>query len=283
MPFCGNCGHPLTDTDLTCPNCGEIRPNAIPKPDSINQEPTAPTPDTPTEPNLHPEQSDSNATAQSADTAVAPEIPREVSQPDNYDHVAAYQNNAQADTPVANDIPREVPQPNTSATQNTTAETNAAPDFSAYDIRNNNIPNSNTANQQQPNFSGQSYQQPTADSSSYPYNNYYSTPNTPLTNNSNGFGIASLILGICSIAICCCYGVGVVPAIIGLILGILQNKKNANGIATAGIVLGIIGILLNVVWLIYMVILFSDGGLQDIFDEFSSTYDDYSYYDHSAL
>lgn len=280
MPFCGNCGHPLSDTDLTCPNCGEIRPNAIPKPDSINQEPTAPTPDTPTEPNLHPEQSNSNATAQSADTAVAPEIPREVSQPDNYDHVAAYQNNAQADTPVANDIPREVPQPNTSATQNTTTETNAAPDFSAYDIRNNNIPNGNTANQQQPNFSGQSYQQSTADSSSYPYNNYYSTPNTPLTNNNNGMGIASLILGICSIAICCCYGVGAIPAIIGLILGILQNKKNANGIATAGIVLGIIGILLNVVWLIYMIIFLSEDGLQDFVNEFSSNYE---YYEDSTL
>ncbi len=284
MPFCGNCGHPLSDTDLTCPNCGEIRPNAIPKPDSITQEPTAPTPDTPTESNLNPEQSNSNTAAQSADTAVAPEIPREVSQPDNYDHVAAYQNNAQADTPVANDIPREVPQPDTSATQNTTAETNAAPDFSAYDIRNNNIPNSNTANQQQPNFSGQSYQQPTADSSSYPYNNYYSTPNTPLTNNnSNGFGIASLILGICSIAICCCDGVGAIPAIIGLILGILQNKKNANGIATAGIILGIIGILLNAVYLIYMVVFLSDGGLQEFIDEFSSSYPDYSYFDDSTL
>lgn len=266
MPFCGNCGHPLSDTDLTCPNCGEIRPNAIPKPDSINQEPTIPTPDTPTEPNLHPEQSDSNAT-----TAVS----------DNYDHVAAYQNNAQADAPVVNDIPRKVPQPDTSATQNTTAETHAAPDFSAYGIRNNNIPNGNTANQQQPNFSGQFQQQSTADSSSYPYNNYYSTPNTPLTNNnSNGFGIASLILGICSIAICCCYGVGAIPAIIGLILGILQNKKNANGIATAGIVLGIIGILLNVVWLIYMIIFLSEDGLQDFVNEFSSNYE---YYEDSTL
>ena len=284
MPFCGNCGHPLSDTDLTCPNCGEIRPNAIPKPDSITQEPTIQTPDTPTESNLNPEQSDSNATAQPADTAVAPEIPREVPQPDNYDHVAAYQNNAQADAPVANDIPREVPQPNTSATQNTTAETNAAPDSSAYDIRNNNIPNSNTANQQQPNFSGQSYQQSTANPSPYNYNNTYSTPNTPLTNNnSNGFGIASLILGICSIAICCCYGVGAIPAIIGLILGILQNKKNANGIATAGIILGIIGILLNAVYLIYMVVFLSDGGLQDIIDEFSSSYPDYSYFDDSTL
>ena len=284
MPFCGNCGHPLSDTDLTCPNCGEIRPNAIPKPDSITQEPTAPTPDTPTESNLNPEQSDSNATAQPADTAVAPEIPREVPQPDNYDHVAAYQNNAQADAPVANDIPREVPQPNTSATQNTTAETNAAPDSSAYDIRNNNIPNGNTANQQQPNFSGQSYQQSTANPSPYNYNNTYSTPNTPLTNNnSNGFGIASLILGICSIAICCCYGVGAIPAIIGLILGILQNKKNANGIATAGIILGIIGILLNAVYLIYMVVFLSYGGLQEFIDEFSSSYPDYSYFDDSTL
>lgn len=280
MPFCGNCGHPLSDTDLTCPNCGEIRPNAIPKPDSINQEPTIQTPDAPTEPNLHPEQSNSNATAQSADTAVAPEIPREVSQPDNYDHVAAYQNNAQADTPVANDIPREVPQPDTSATQNTTAETNAAPDFSAYGIRNNNIPNGNTANQQQPNFSGQSYQQSTAGQSPYTYNDPYSTPNTPLTNNNNGMGIASLILGICSIAICCCYGVGAIPAIIGLILGILQNKKNANGIATAGIVLGIIGILLNVVWLIYMIIFLSEDGLQDFVNEFSSNYE---YYEDSTL
>lgn len=280
MPFCGNCGHPLSDTDLTCPNCGEIRPNAIPKPDSINQEPTIQTPDTPTEPNLHPEQSNSNATAQSADTAVAPEIPREVSQPDNYDHVTAYQNNTQADAPVANDIPREVPQPDTSATQNTTAETHAAPDFSAYDIR-NNIPNGNTANQQQPNFSGQSYQQSTAGQSPYTYNDTYSTLNTPLTNDkSNGLGIASLILGICSIAICCCYGVGAIPAIIGLILGILQNKKNANGIATAGIVLGIIGILLNVVWLIYMIIFLSEDGLQDFVNEFSSNYE---YYEDSTL
>lgn len=268
MPFCGNCGHPLSDTDLTCPNCGEIRPNAIPKPDSINQEPTAPTPDIPTEPNLHPEQSNSNATAPVSD---------------NYDHVTAYQNNAQADAPVANDIPREVPQLDASATQNTTTETNAAPDFSAYDIR-NNIPNGTAANQQQSNFSGQFQQQSTAGQSPYTYNDTYSTPNTPLTNNkSNGLGIASLILGICSIAICCCYGVGAIPAIIGLILGILQNKKNANGIATAGIVLGIIGILLNAVYLIYMVVFLSDGGLQEFIDEFSSSYPDYSYYDDSTL
>ena len=161
--------------------------------------------------------------------------------------------------------------------------TNAAPDFSAYNIH-NNTQNPNPTNQQQPNFSGQSYQQTNTNPSPYTYNDPYSTPNTPLTNNNNNsMGIASLILGICSIAICCCYGVGAIPAIIGLILGILQNKKNANGIATAGIVLGIIGILLNAVYLIYMVVFLSDGGLQEFIDEFSSSYPDYSYYDDSTL
>lgn len=144
MPFCGNCGHPLSDTDLTCP---ELRRNSTKchSKAGFYQSRTD-------DPNTrHPNRTKSPSGTErfqryrsTGRYAVS----------DNYDHVAAYQNNAQADTPVANDIPREVPQPDTSATQNTTAETNAAPDFSAYGIRNNNIPNGNTANQQQPNFSG---------------------------------------------------------------------------------------------------------------------------------
>ena len=49
---------------------------------------------------------------------------------------------------------------------------------------------------------------------------------------------------------------------------------------TAGIVLGIIGILLNVVWLIYMIIFLSEDGLQDFVNEFSSNYE---YYEDSTL
>lgn len=185
----------------------------------------------------------------------------------------------QSESPATN-IPREVPSQQAPPVPPTTSVNDKpAPDFSAYNIH-NNTQNPNPTNQQQPNFSGQSYQQSTAGQSPYTYNDPYSTPNTPLTNNNNGMGIASLILGICSIAICCCYGVGAIPAIIGLILGILQNKKNANGIATAGIVLGIIGILLNVVWLIYMIIFLSEDGLQDFVNEFSSNYE---YYENSTL
>lgn len=260
MPFCGNCGHPLSDTDLTCPNCGEIRPNAIPKPDSVTPEsqiPVAPSP---------------------VDSTPNPTAPPTAA-PEQQPNFHSKQMEMQSESPATN-IPREVPSQQAPPVPPTTSVNDKpAPDFSAYNIH-NNTQNPNPTNQQQPNFSGQSYQQSTAGQSPYTYNDPYSTPNTPLTNNNNGMGIASLILGICSIAICCCYGVGAIPAIIGLILGILQNKKNANGIATAGIVLGIIGILLNVVWLIYMIIFLSEDGLQDFVNEFSSNYE---YYEDSTL
>ena len=260
MPFCGNCGHPLTDTDLTCPNCGEVQPNAIPKPDSVTPEsqiPVAPSP---------------------VDSTPNPTAPLTAA-PEQQPNFHSKQMEMQSESPATN-IPREVPSQQAPPVPPTTSVNDKpAPDSSAYNIH-NNTQNPNPTNQQQPNFSGQSYQQSTAGQSPYTYNDPYSTPNTPLTNNNNGMGIASLILGICSIAICCCYGVGAIPAIIGLILGILQNKKNANGIATAGIVLGIIGILLNVVWLIYMIIFLSEDGLQDFVNEFSSNYE---YYENSTL
>ena len=261
MPFCGNCGHPLSDTDLTCPNCGEIRPNAIPKPDSVTPEsqiPVAPSP---------------------VDSTPNPTAPPTAA-PEQQPNFHSKQMEMQSESPATN-IPREVPSQQAPPVPPTTSVNDKpAPDFSAYNIH-NNTQNPNPTNQQQPNFSGQSYQQTNTNPSPYTYNDPYSTPNTPLTNDkSNGMGIASLILGICSIAICCCYGVGAIPAIIGLILGILQNKKNANGIATAGIVLGIIGILLNVVWLIYMIIFLSEDGLQDFVNEFSSNYE---YYENSTL
>lgn len=260
MPFCGNCGHPLSDTDLTCPNCGEIRPNAIPKPDSVTPEsqiPVAPSP---------------------VDLTPNPTAPPTAA-PEQQPNFHSKQMEMQSESPATN-IPREVPSQQAPPVPPTTSVNDKpAPDFSAYNIH-NNTQNPNPTNQQQPNFSGQSYQQTNTNPSPYTYNDPYSTPNTPLTNNNNSMGIASLILGICSIAICCCYGVGAIPAIIGLILGILQNKKNANGIATAGIVLGIIGILLNVVWLIYMIIFLSEDGLQDFVNEFSSNYE---YYEDSTL
>ena len=72
----------------------------------------------------------------------------------------------------------------------------------------------------------------------------------------------ALVLGICSIVTCCCYGIIGLP--LGIVAFILGNKavklnnqnpdeyegvKNAN----AGKILGIVGIILNVVFIAYII------------------------------
>ncbi len=69
-------------------------------------------------------------------------------------------------------------------------------------------------------------------------------------------GIASLVLGIVSLILAfvpCCGIVSVIPAIIGLILGIVEvvKKKKAGepkGKGIAGIVLGVVAIIVTIVW-----------------------------------
>lgn len=83
----------------------------------------------------------------------------------------------------------------------------------------------------------------------------------PTNDPGKGLGIAALVLGICSlffgiICNCTCLGLGsivsVITAIVGLILGILANKKSAavgikNKKAKVGIILSIVGIVFSVV------------------------------------
>lgn len=63
---------------------------------------------------------------------------------------------------------------------------------------------------------------------------------------SNGKAIASLVLGIVSlVCIFLGYGalLGIILAIIGLIIGTQAKKENPSGMATAGVVLSIIGLV----------------------------------------
>jgi hypothetical protein len=76
-----------------------------------------------------------------------------------------------------------------------------------------------------------------------------SAPYTPAPN--NGKAVASLVLGIVSIVFCWIYGiVGIIPGIIGLVLGISAKKETPSGMATAGLVLSIIGVAINGIILI---------------------------------
>ena len=90
---------------------------------------------------------------------------------------------------------------------------------------------------------------------------------------TDGLGIASMILGIISVVICCCYGLGIIPALIGLILG-LCARKNPNtgrksGFAIAGIIISAISMVLNICWLVYMLWFIFSSGAVDFNSDFN--------------
>jgi len=62
---------------------------------------------------------------------------------------------------------------------------------------------------------------------------------------ANGMQIASLVLGIVGIIMCCCNGIGIIPSIIGIVLSVLGGKNGKHGIGTAGLVCSIIGLILS--------------------------------------
>lgn len=79
----------------------------------------------------------------------------------------------------------------------------------------------------------------------------------------SGMSIASLILGILSLLLCC-IGIGGILGIIGFILGlvVLVNKKSGTGLAITGIITSILGMLLSFIVVV---------GIINSPDEFSSS------------
>lgn len=84
-------------------------------------------------------------------------------------------------------------------------------------------------------------------SESYEYNNQqyqvYGTGQyvTSESEKSNGMAIASLVLGICSLACCC---VGIPFSVVGLVFGIIARKNDSsNNMALVGIILSVVGII----------------------------------------
>ncbi|MFD7324602.1 DUF4190 domain-containing protein [Streptomyces sp. NPDC059875] len=82
---------------------------------------------------------------------------------------------------------------------------------------------------------------------------------------ANGMGTAAMVIGIVAVVGFCLYGLGVVLGILALVFGIIGRKKvqrgeaNNGGMATAGIVLGAIGILVSAVFLGFMIWVIAQG------------------------
>lgn len=105
------------------------------------------------------------------------------------------------------------------------------------------------------------YQQQTAGGTppyGNPYNGYPSAEQP-----KDSFATPSMVLGIIGVVFSCC-SVGIIPGIIGLILGILsvlrirQTNMRGKGMATAGIILSAIAIVIAAIAIVKIILVFSD-------------------------
>ena len=98
----------------------------------------------------------------------------------------------------------------------------------------------------------------------------------PQTSQTSGLAIVSLVLGIVSYPMGCCYGVGLIPAIAAIVTGVIARQQirssrglqSGEGLAIAGIVLGAILIVFLVCAICAIMGLgLMSGEIESIFDE----------------
>ncbi|MCL2227345.1 MAG: DUF4190 domain-containing protein [Oscillospiraceae bacterium] len=92
--------------------------------------------------------------------------------------------------------------------------------------------------------------------------------NQPDGGQGKGMAIASLVLGILSV-LDPTFIFGIIMGIVGIVLAVMAKKKGyIGGMATAGMVLSIIGVALNgIMLLLFGAALFTLGGLTEILAE----------------
>lgn len=124
-----------------------------------------------------------------------------------------------------------------------------------------------------------------------PQQGYYQQQYKPSVTKSAPNAVISLILGIVSVVCCCTCLLGVGCGIAAICVGVSSKKKENNpGMATAGIVLGIVGIVISVLSVIIFMAsgafvgfmeAFREGRLQDYFkniDQWSNYGSDYNWW-----
>lgn len=99
-----------------------------------------------------------------------------------------------------------------------------------------------------------------------PYGDYYAGAPTVMR---NGLGVAALITGILGLFGSCSVVFGVLLGIVAIILGIVGRSRvkngqaNNGGIATAGIVLGVLAIVVSIAWVAWV---FKGADVPQFFD-----------------
>lgn len=96
--------------------------------------------------------------------------------------------------------------------------------------------------------------------------------------NKNGFCIASMVLGIIALVLCCVFYISIPCAIVAIVFGVIGLKAEKKGMAIAGVITGSIGIVLAIAFVIFMFV-FSFGMLGEYRDYLYNNDYDYDYYD----
>ena len=102
-----------------------------------------------------------------------------------------------------------------------------------------------------------------------PYGSPYFTPARRAAPKSNGFAIASLVTGILSLCVCCCYGGGLVFGVLAIIFAIIQSKQTGemSSSSIAGMICGILGTLFSIILIVFMVYAYYTGLYDQIYSE----------------
>lgn len=109
---------------------------------------------------------------------------------------------------------------------------------------------------------------------------YQAPPQNDGPRGANGLQVAGLVLGIIGIPASCCYGIGLLFGIIGLILALVGNKRNkGSGVGIGGLVCSIIAIVLGMIMAIYyayaIAMLVNSGTFDEMMQQFMGNYYDY--------
>lgn len=91
----------------------------------------------------------------------------------------------------------------------------------------------------------------------------------PQNKAGRSLGIASMVCGIVSILFCCMPFMGLIVAIVGLVLGIVSQKRGANGFALAGIITSSFGIAFGAI-MVASFLTELDDVIDDVIDSFGS-------------
>lgn len=121
---------------------------------------------------------------------------------------------------------------------------------------------------------GNQNQEPPSGGCGYSYRNQrrYQDPVMRQPGARRGLAIAAMIMGILSIVVCCVPIFAMPAGLAAIVMGILSVKSSGQGFAVAGIVLGVIGLVMGIGYMVMSLMVYSQMDFDAIMNEMEMFY-----------